>query len=196
MMSASSLSSWYVVHCQPRKEKHVADALRDSLGLLVYLPEADRHYHGQVERVPFFPRYLFVYADLQATSVSRVNATPGVVRILAFGGAPTVVPTSVIATIREQLSRLQAGGGLPRHPFHAGDAVRLKIGPLGGLEGVFVGPSQPRDRVRVLLEFLGRLTEIEVEPEVLEETRGPLPTRPERRTRGCGRPISPSRPAA
>jgi transcriptional antiterminator RfaH len=196
MMFAPSHSSWYAVHCQPRKEKQVVEALRNSLGLLTYLPEADRRCHGQVERVPFFPRYLFVYADLQAVSVSRINATPGVVHMLAFGGAPTVVPPAVIATVREQLSRLQASGGLPRHPFHAGDAVRLKTGPLGGLEGMFVGPSEPRDRVRVLLEFLGRLTEIEVEPEILEETAGPLPARRERRTRGRGRPLPARRSAA
>jgi hypothetical protein len=86
------------------------------------------------------------------------------------------------------VGELNAGGYLAAHDFRPGDTLRLKRGPFQGLEAVFVGPAAPRERVRVLIEFLGGLRTMEVEAAQLE--RGATAaSRPPRRTRGKGRAI-------
>jgi transcriptional antiterminator RfaH len=194
---------WYVVHCQPFGESRAAAALEGYLGLQVYLPEVWQRVRGQVRRVAFFPRYLFVRANLYAVTTSRINATPGVLRLIAFGDIPQPVPGEIIEAIRERVDHLNDRAGLPEYLFRPGDVARLKGGPLRGLEAVFVRSMKFNTRARVLIDFLGQLSEADVEMNELEpvgvgaelETGGSQPVNTkvarvhERRTRGKGRAI-------
>jgi hypothetical protein len=59
---------------------------------------------------------------------------------------------------------------------------------MRGLEGIFQGPTEPSERVRILIDFMGSLNRLEVDVDVLEP--GPTPQHPpKRRTRGKGRRI-------
>jgi transcriptional antiterminator RfaH len=194
---------WYVVHCQPFGESRAAAALEGYLGLPVYLPEVWQRIRGQLRRVAFFPRYLFVRANLYAVTTSRINATPGVLRLIAFGDIPQPVPAETIEAIRERVDHLNNRAGQPEYLFRPGDAARLKGGPLHGLEAVFVRSMKSSTRARVLIDFLGQLSKADVEMGELEpvgvgaelETHGlqPVGTKAarvrERRTRGKGRAI-------
>lgn len=183
---------WYAVHCKPLKEAQAATALIDHLALTVYLPEVRRLFRGRKQRTPFFPGYLFVQANLHYVTPSRINATPGVLRLVAFGELPQAVPAEVIDLIRQRVDDLNMHGGLIEHGFRPGDAVRFKSGPLRGLEATFIGPMKPSERVRVLIDFLGSLRETEVDATMVERAAAPPPRR-ERRTRGKGRWIKPWR---
>ncbi|HWQ16159.1 MAG TPA: transcription termination/antitermination NusG family protein [Roseiflexaceae bacterium] len=194
MMDQRPEAAWYAVHCQPLKERLAVTLLRDQLGLAIYLPEIKRRVRGRLHSTPLFPRYLFVRADPQHLAMSQVNATAGVLRLVAFDGVPQPVPATVIAALHERVERCNAEGGLLGHGFQPGDAVRLKHGPLQGLEAVFVGPLRASERVRVLIEFLGHCRQAEVSVDALERV-APAPAvppaaRPPRRTRGRGRPIN------
>ena len=178
---------WYVAHCKHQKEGQAAAALAERLGLPVYLPEVGRHMRGQLRRAPFFPGYLFVRADLGVVALSRINGLPGVLRLVAFGDLPQPVPAAVVEEIRRRVGDLNAAGGKVAHDFRPGDMLRLKRGPFQGLEAIFLGPTAPRERVRVLIEFLGALRPVEVRVEQLE--RGQAAPHPPRRTRGKGRAI-------
>ena len=181
---------WYAVHCKPFKERYAATALEDRLGLTVYLPEVRRFFRKQVQWTPLFPRYLFVQANLQRVTFSSINTTPGVLGLVTVGGTPQTVPPAVIQELCQRVNNLNAQGGLSEHDFFPGGAVRLKAGPLRGMEAVFVGPMTPSQRVRVLIDFLGRLREAEVDLDALEHANSwPAPKR-ERRTRGKGRRIT------
>lgn len=181
---------WYAAHTKPFKELLVAALLEERLTLQVFLPEALQQYRGRMEMRPFFPRYLFVEADLSQIEISAINALPGIIHLVSFGGIPQPVPPAVVEGIRERLAAINAAGGLPTHGFNPGDRVRLTDGPLAGLEAVFQGPMKPSQRVKILLEFLGRLQTIEVPPEYLEPVRVATPTSSSRRTtRGRGRRI-------
>jgi transcriptional antiterminator RfaH len=180
---------WYVVHTKPQQEALAASMLEERLSLTVFLPEVRRRIRGHLRRTPLFPGYLFVEIDLESTEASAVNTTPAVIRLVAFGGRPQPVSGRVIGALQARLAEIDEQGGLPQHPFRVGDRVRLKEGPLAGLEAVFVGPMRPAERVRVLLEFLGQEQEALVPVEDLEPAGGQaLPKRP-RRTRGKGRVI-------
>ena len=185
---------WYVVHTKARQELLAAGLLEQHLAAAVLLPQVRQRSRGQLRTAPLFPGYLFVEMDLEQIEASAVNNTPGVIRLVAFGGVPKPVPGRVIQALQARLAELEAQGGLPQHPFHVGDRVRLKEGPLAGLEAVFVGPMRPAERVRVLLEFLGQEQEALTPVADLEIVSGPA-QRP-RRTRGQGRPIRTATAAA
>ena len=178
---------WYVVHTKARQELLAASMLEQRLAAVVLLPQVRQRTRGQMRPAPLFPGYLFVELDLEQSEASAVNNTPGVIRLVAFGGVPKPVPGRVIGALQARLAEIEAQGGLPQHPFKEGDRVRLTGGPLAGLEAVFVGPMRPAERVRVLLEFLGQEQEALVPLEDLEPAGGPV-KRP-RRTRGKGRVI-------
>lgn len=184
---------WYVAQCKPLRELQASAVLRGRLGLSAYVAEVSKWVRGEEKQSPFFPGYIFVQADLGQVTLSSINSTPGVVRLLEFGGALQTVPDSVIEMIRERVDSFNAEGGLPAHEFQPGDTVLLKSGPLKGLEAVFISPTTPGARVKVLLQFLGRLNEVQVEVDDLEKVQAaPQNTPPaplERRTRGRGRPI-------
>jgi transcription antitermination factor NusG len=101
----------------------------------------------------------------------------------------------VIEAISEQLDKLNMLSHQSHHNFCSGDLVRVKQGPLQDLEMVFIGPTTPSKRVHVLLHFLGRLKEVQVDVETLEKMPGEsdiqreLNIQPERYTRGKGRKI-------
>lgn len=188
---------WYAVQCLSAKEAYAAAALEALLGLTVFLPVVRRRYHSEYQPAPFFPGYLFAFADLHAVAPSRIQSVPGVLRMVAFGERPLPVASAVIDYIRQQVRELDARGGLPAHDFRHGESVRFKTGPFRGLEATFQASLRPSERVRVLLEFLGSLREIEIGAELLERA-GPALARPAaadasahppRRTRGRGRTI-------
>ncbi len=161
--------SWYLVHCQSRKETYAAKSLRHLLKLRVFLPQERVRWHGEVRFSPFFPGYLFVLADLQDTPLSSINTCPGVLRLVGFGGYPQSVPFSVIETITQQLEHESAGDRVSSRTFEPGDAVRVKSGPLQDLNMIFIGPTSPDKRVHVLLTFMGRLKDVQVDVEMLEK---------------------------
>lgn len=186
-------AQWYAIHCKYLTERRTAAALRELLGLETYLPELKRYERGRASYMPFFPGYLFVAADLREISPSRINAAPGVIRLLTFGERPQALAEEIIVHIHQRLTELNAQGGLPSHNYQPGDVVRFKKGALNGLEAVFTGPMRPSERVHVLLDFLGRLNDVEVDVRQLERAESITPLQRERRTRGKGRVITRTR---
>jgi hypothetical protein len=114
---------------------------------------------------------------------------PGVLRLVTFGNAAQPIPPQLIEELRRRVSQFNAQGAFPYYQFSPHDVVRGQCGPLRGLEAIFAGPMHPSNRVRILIELLGCLNEVEVDANIIERAkRGSLPKRA-RRTRGRGRPI-------
>ena len=175
---------WYVLYTKPQKELYVYSLLTDREKLTAYLPEVLQKFRGRLQKRPLFPRYLFVQLDLNQVSPTVINHIPGAVKLVSFDGHPLPLDTDVVEAIRQEVTRLNAAGGLPSQHFNEGDLVRLRSGPLAGMEAVFVKPLPPRDRAIVLLRFLGQENLVEVDLAELE-------LKPKRRggTRGRGRKI-------
>jgi transcriptional antiterminator RfaH len=165
---SSKTEAWYLVHCQSQREFYAASVLRTCLGLHVFLPAYDKRQRGKLQRVPFFPGYIFIRMNMYETSPSQINTSPGVVRLVDFGGGPSPVPSQVIESIASRLVDFDAHRS--KTGFQPGEAVRVKQkGPLQNLEMVFVGPMTPARRVCVLLNFLGQLKEVTVDVDLLEK---------------------------
>ena len=102
----------------------------------------------------FFPGYVFVRFDLQSTGLSLVQWTPGVRRLLEFGGQLAVVPDRAVTEIKHRVIEISAAGGLAFAGLKSGDAVRITSGPFAGHAAIFDSRLAGTERVRVLLEWV------------------------------------------
>jgi len=182
-LSQDAEALWYVVYAKPQKELQVVSLLEDRQKLTVYLPEVYQKYRNQVQLRPLFPRYLFVQMDLDQVETSKVNNTPGVIKIVSFEQEPLPLRPGVIEAIRTEVAQLNERGGLPSVYYEEGEIVRLRSGALAGMEAVFVKHLTSRDRVVVLLRFLGQENKVEIDISEIE-------TKCRRGTRGHGRKIT------
>ena len=187
------MEQWYTLYTKPNAEYQVAVALQQR-DIQTYLPEIEvvKARRGR-KHAPFFPCYLFARVDFTLTKLSSVQWTPGLRRVVSFGGRPVPLPEAIIDLIRGKLGEIEAAGGRPVHPFKPGDTVRITEGPFRDMLAIFEGPTRPAQRVQVLLSILGHASRTQVDPDDLEKAspgaEAPMPKRP-RRTRGRGRRLN------
>ena len=164
------MKHWYALHTKPRKEHAVRDVL-EGRGIEAYLPvlttTSRQHPRKRRER-PFFARYLFARMDLTDVPLSSLNWTPGVTRVVSFGGQPTVVQEEVIHWLKDRLARIDSKDYYRGLPLRAGDRLRVTTGPLKDMEVIFDRRLSSTDRARVLVEILGRLTACQIDLGCLE----------------------------
>jgi transcriptional antiterminator RfaH len=160
----SSAQNWYCVRTQCKREHIAAHWLRAHLQMEVFLPRI-RFQRSQPRGLVWFtealfPTYLFARFDLAAL-LQSVDCAPGIRGVVRFGQHCPFIPEDIIRA-------LQAGFGpnevrVLDHGLHPGQTVRLAGGAFHGLEGVVTRVVPARERVVLLLEFLGRQTMVEVE---------------------------------
>ena len=102
-----------------------------------------------------FPGYFFARFSL-GEMLPQVRSAHGVSSIVRFGDWYPVIDDDVIEQLRDKTGGDAVAELLPG--FAPGDWVRLTEGPLSGLEAVITQVLPGKERVRVLLEFLGRET--------------------------------------
>ena len=173
MSTEEHSAAWYVVHVKRYQEhrvtRHLARTLIPTLLPLVESVRLRKAMRGPTRLEPLFPGYLFVRMpalDADPSYWHLVQWTPGVRRILGIEGSPVPMPPEAIEAIQ---ARIQALGFVrPGLRFWTGDRVRIRSGPLEGLEGVFDRPMSKGGRVRVLLELLGQMRHAELDELNLE----------------------------
>ena len=154
---------WYCLRSQPKHEHIAAAHLRQTPGIEVFCPRVRIQRRTQrglkwfVEAM--FPNYLFARFALTEHQ-TLVRYSPGVSGIVHFGRH--IAPMRA-ESIRE-LSDFLGGENIKTLSFQLaeGDEVAIVTGPLTGQEGIVTKLLPARERVRVLLEFLGNTREIEV----------------------------------
>lgn len=155
--------NWFCLRSQPKHEHIAAAHLRKMEGVAVFLPRVrfQRGTHRGLAWVTeaLFPNYLFARFDWQSC-LRRVQGARGVGGVVHFGERWPVIPETVIAELQ------QAIGTDELHTISAelfpGDAVEIADGAMRGLRAVVSRVMPNRERVAVLMEFLGRQTTVEV----------------------------------
>ncbi len=100
----------------------------------------------------------------------------GVTGLVRFGTEVPPVPDMFVRALREEVARSGEEDTLVVAPrVAAGEEVELAHGPLGGSRGMVLEVLHAKERVRVLLEFLGREQVVEVDLFSLLLPRKPLP---------------------
>jgi transcription antitermination factor NusG len=130
-------SPWWALYTRHQHEKTVAEVL-SAKGFEVFLPvyESMRRWKDRTKllSLPLFPGYVFVRGDLDRRL--QVVSTPGVHMILSRGDELAVIPAAEIRAIR---LTLEGPNLVEPHPFlNCGQRVRVKQGPLEGVEGILV----------------------------------------------------------
>ncbi len=162
---------WYAVQCKPRMETYAAHMLQMIPGLAVFLPEYTLlSRKKEPKKVPLFPGYLFIQADLQYVAQSHINSKPGVIRLVTFTNEPTSVPDEIISLIQHEVANTDIKYECQADCFSFGDVVKVKDGPLQNIEMTFLGISK-NQRVCVLLNILGRQKEVHVDASHLKKAR-------------------------
>ena len=159
------MERWYALYTKPHKERHVSSFLQ-SRGFETYLPTIQVRRNGQRKTEPFFSCYLFVRLEPVA-GLSSVRWTPGLRRIVSYGGEPAVVPDHAISLIQRRVAEMGELDYSSR--FQSGDRVAIKNGPLKYFEAIFDRALSNRERAMVLVDLLGRWTRCEVDVSCLEK---------------------------
>lgn len=128
---------WYALYTSANHEKRVAAEL-NARAIEHFLPLYNSVRRWKDRRVtldlPLFPGYIFVRLALRDRL--RVLQVPSAVRLIGFGGQPVALPDGEMDILRSGLS--QKLNSAP-HPFlTVGRQVRIKSGPLAGLQGILL----------------------------------------------------------
>ena len=180
---------WYVIRTEPRAEFLAAGELQKD-GIEIFFPrvKAIKPRIGRTDN-PYFPGYLFVRCDPEGSGWPHFRPSHRVLGWVRFGNQIPSLPDDVMQALKESSQAINHEGGL-WHRFLAGDKVNVVSSGISGLAEVAEDVKSPNARVRVLLEFMGRLVSAQVPWESLQPVgnqagNDPRETqRPPRRTRG------------
>ncbi|MBM3468418.1 MAG: transcriptional activator RfaH [Alphaproteobacteria bacterium] len=154
---------WCVAHTQPVKENLAGENLKDQ-GFEIYLPKIRkirRHARSSEEVLtPLFPRYIFVGMDLESTPWRSINGTRGISYLLMRDRLhPAHIPSRTIQELRSQEIEEGIVPITSLVTFSKGDKVRIVEGVFKDQTAIFESLDD-RNRVQVLLNFLGRETKV------------------------------------
>ena len=156
--------AWYCARTKPKHEHIVAAGLKRNLGLEVFHPRLrmERPTKRGVVRVvePLFPCYVFVRCNIDECldSVRYVN---GVSSLVHFGQRIPIVPDSVVEELRQCFETQELMDVEDR--LSAGTEVTVGEGAFHGFNGIVLRVLPAKQRVQILLDFLGRTTLAEVD---------------------------------
>jgi transcription antitermination factor NusG len=158
---AAPSASWYAIFTRYQHEKSVAFSLSNK-NHEVFLPlyRSVRRWQDRAKTLwlPLFPCYLFIREGMDRQL--QIVTTPGVVHVVKWGGQPAVVPRAQLDAIRQMV---ESSLPMESHPFlRSGDWVRVRTGPLAGLEGILTR-KKGVERLVVSIEMLGRSAAVEID---------------------------------
>lgn len=151
----SILVSWYVIHSKPNKEEFLYDQLC-TRNIDAYYPSINVNPVNPRarKRMPYFPGYLFVSANLNAIGSTTLRWMPGAIGLVDFGGEPASIPDELLQRIRHIVDRLNSIGKDRISKFKHGDRVTIQSGPFAGYHAIFDSRLPGYERVRVLMQML------------------------------------------
>jgi transcription antitermination factor NusG len=98
----------------------------------------------------------------------QVLEVPGVVRLVGFNGLPAPLPQADIEIMRDALRK---GIEAAPHPYlKVGTRVRIKSGPLQGLQGILLR-RKGNPRVVVSVDLIMRSIAIDIDASEIEPIR-------------------------
>ncbi len=159
-----SKPAWYCIHTKPKCEHLAAGMMRTLAGVETYCPRIRFQRSTPRGKVWFvealFPSYFFARFDV-AQSLRAVRHSQNVIRVIEFGGLLVTIPERTIEELRNEMRHEEVREVKPS--LKVGDVVELTEGPMRGFKGIIDALLNGQDRVRILLEFLGRENRVEIE---------------------------------
>jgi transcriptional antiterminator NusG len=164
--------AWYVIHCYSgyeNKVRHNLEQRIESMGMKdmifdVVIPtqeeiEVREGKRRTVER-HVFPGYVLVNMKLSEESWYVVRNTPGVTGFVGMGNQPTPLRDDEVNQI---LKRMEDEAPLVKVTFKVGERIRIVDGPFNDFRGTVADIDAVHTKVRVLVNFFGRETPVELD---------------------------------
>jgi transcription termination/antitermination protein NusG len=170
---------WYVVHCYSgyeNKVRHNLEQRIESMGMKdmifdIVVPteeeiEVKEGKRRTVER-RVFPGYILVNMIMTEESWYVVRNTPGVTGFVGMGNQPTPLRPEEVSQI---IKRMEAEAPRIKVTFKSGERVRIVDGPFNDFRGTVSEIDMERAKVRVMVNFFGRETPVELDFLQVEKT--------------------------
>jgi transcriptional antiterminator RfaH len=157
---------WFCLKAEPKREHLAATALRRRFCIECSSPRL--RFRKLTRRGPvwfveaMFPGYLFA-KFVYSTQHRAVESSHGVRGIVRFGDRVATLPEDTVIALQSKAGAEEVV--TVDSSLKIGQPVQLIEGPFQGLEVVITQLLPARERIRVLLEFLGRSLEMEVPAE-------------------------------
>jgi transcriptional antiterminator NusG len=164
--------AWYVVHCYSgyeNKVRHNLEQRIETMGMKemifdIVVPteeeiEVREGKRRTVER-RVFPGYILVNLILTEESWYVVRNTPGVTGFVGMGNNPTPLRPEEVTQI---IKRMEAEAPRIKVTFKSGERVRIVDGPFNDFRGTVSEIDMERAKVRVMVNFFGRETPVELD---------------------------------
>jgi transcriptional antiterminator RfaH len=131
-------NQWYPVYTHPRAEKKAYEAL-EKKGIVTYLPlrKTLKQWSDRKKWVdePLIRSYLFVH--IKPAEQTEVLMTKGIARFIYFSGKIASMPDRQIECLKLVLASA-ADIEITEENLLPGERVRIKAGPMKGIEGEVV----------------------------------------------------------
>ncbi len=157
-------AAWYCARTKPKHE-HIATAnLRKNLDLEVFHPRLriERSTRRGVVKVieSLFPGYVFVHCVIGERQ-DEIRHCNGISSLVHFGRNIPRVPDAIIEELKacfedQELMTVE-------NRLAPGDEVTVAEGAFAGMQAYVLRNLPARSRVQILLDILGRPTQVEVE---------------------------------
>jgi transcription antitermination factor NusG len=163
---------WYALRSKPRKEDMIWGQL-NAQGIENFYPRLRIHpVNPRARKIkPYFPGYMFVRIDIESSGISIFKWMPHTLGLVSFGGEPALVPDNLIYEIKNRIQKINEAGGEVFDGLKSGDKIRIEAGPFEGYDAIFDTRIEGKDRVRVLLQFLGNPRDVPIELNVSQIKR-------------------------
>jgi transcription termination/antitermination protein NusG len=164
------IDSWHVLWTRSNCESLVHDQLA-AHGFRLFLPMIESWFRRGVvrrlERIPLFKGYLFLRHAMDKESYLQVCKARGLVRILGERwDRLSIMGESEIETIKRILG---TGRTVFPYPYlRQGQRVRIRRGPLSGVEGIIVRVNPKKGLLVVSVDLLQRSVAVHLDCTDLE----------------------------
>jgi transcription antitermination factor NusG len=165
--------AWYALYTRHQHERRVAHILTNK-GFETLLPlyQTARRWKDRTKLLflPLFPCYVFLNGGLERRL--DIMTTPGIHALVSNAGQPAAIPREEIDAVRRAV---ESGSRVEPHPLlKCGERVRVKCGPLVGIEGIL---ARKKNLYRLVLsvEMLGEAVAVEVDAFLIERVSSNRP---------------------
>ncbi len=165
--------SWYCIKTKPHNEILANHSLYQIKGVIPYLPQIRYKRKTKIGLSiviePLFSGYIFCKFNL-LNNYETVKHAKGVLRLLSYGSNFPVISGKLIEAIKSDLLDLESKLDA-KNKIHLGKRVDLVDKKLHGNSGIIIGINNKRERICLLMDFMGRDVKINTTFENIKSDR-------------------------
>jgi transcriptional antiterminator RfaH len=162
IIHAQPIGSWFCLRAQPKREHIAAACVRQLSEVQVFCPRV--RFRKPTTRGPvwfiesMFPGYLFARFDYMALN-RRIRQRPGVIGFVQFGDRLALLPDELVSEMKDYAGEKEIVE--VTQTLEPGQTVEVSTGPFQGLAALVTRVIAARERVEILIDWMGRTLQAE-----------------------------------